>query len=1374
MLGRSNNISVSETNVTTSDNLFSIDNVNAISLLFSEAIQKLNWTASLIKNKKDEIVAAKSYSQVIRPVFELKYGPQNEKDDFNILMFQLERQNIMYFFQSQPSFDDKYIYQVPSPYNTRFKDMNEKYYDPTVKLIQNNASILSSNRLYNFIFGKDMAGEGISICMQHIMKDVLDENKYMIVSIDIDISRKMPNIYSYTTIPPAFTKYLTTIQQAFNYFSKTEYDTTKGTIYQHGSNSEFKMLKVVSSPTYPMWDGQYISDSYIPGSNIDIPNVMYQIHVGINRDYPTISEGQIVIVNYAIGPIYYTGIIKMIQIVGNDRLCYQVLSININNIFPTSVKMTGDVDIQGNLDVLNYNGDPILITDNTRKVVSVHDKMGINQKPFEVTGLLDIDNLTQQTVLDIFNNFVTYSVNSYDITQVIIAEEGCHIPGLFDQGNQLFDYTNQCTVFCVPIKAILTTDDVTIIHTDGLRTGIDIGIGKSILAAEHTFKRLQLLVKEINQMAPEIENAQDPSFIFSFMELVQTLDKRWYVISMRAIIDTKRHNEEPVNNLIFTMTYMDVHNIMVDDSTGNTLLEIINYSSKEHSFINYVSLLFKNNAFYDSDHSLAIHASGNPLIQVAIKTNDFFSDRLGLLPESYIYSANMTNKGNETFLIHEAVPFWNNKSVKDLWNKDTNVHVVLDIIETQREKLYNNSINSTSVVNYVWDAVQKIAFTNMIIVDHGNGPQEFLIGSGFNLNSLLPQSLIVNGDNTISGNFSVNDSNKNVIFKVDNVKKNITNSYKVGIGTDNPKSILDIKDTTVMDVLYELRAGYQQWNLLNKVAKKLCDVGNNVNTSFDENTDFKTIINDVLVGQNTEQTVDNYYCLVELNMNTMLVDDVVFLSHWLYPHWNGQAAGTIQDGVNRASLQLIKDIITYMLDTQLIFHYSTNVSYANFVFGRKLRRTMFLQIGEKMYLLSTGTNIQSYNLRADTNANLITFLDARLHMCMVQNRVYSDSIMNIMDPINDKENFNQLRMLNKKDSDIQFTTFIFTIDVINKSDTTIQYIHVSDDDLTVVIDPLVKIVDIPDDNLITKYNNFWIKYITGKYKDDMFVNDNNAIDYEDLYDDFLTGLKCIGVSSDRNVFTLLCTEIRIQEIVLPTLNVKGDTKLVGDLIVTDQNTNKNFVYIDPVNSFFGINTSDRFINYSDMVYTTTDSIYSGKHNLYILGKTYPVMASDRIQEKADKIISDTKLSDIKTDDISYFSTYSAYTAKRTSKLYTFDEMMKYSSELTDRVIPSSDTVTHLRYGPDMSFEVRDKDDRTVELGQVGMVIDKIDDTGALRGGFGVQTNDPIGSFENSRRNLMYVDNSSTLFVKQINLNGGVLSTDSSGDLFWNNKKVVTE
>jgi len=296
-----------------------------------------------------------------------------------------------------------------------------------------------------------------------------------------------------------------------------------------------------------------------------------------------------------------------------------------------------------------------------------------------------------------------------------------------------------------------------------------------------------------------------------------------------------------------------------------------------------------------------------------------------------------------------------------------------------------------------------------------------------------------------------------------------------------------------------------------------------------------------------------------------------------------------------------------------------------------------------------------------------------------------------------------------------------------------------------------------------------------KYYDHMSVKDFNVIYYEDLYYDFATGIQCIEKTG--NVFTLLCDERRIQDIIKPSLSVEGDAKITGDLLVTNKSNGTNFVSIDPDNHFMGIGTDERFINYPDRVYATTSNIYAGRHNINISRDKYPVTVVERIRE-----IPENELDRNAFNKMSTFGSYSTLTVKRRSKLYEFDELVSNAIDLSDifKAVHPNDKVSHQKYGPDISFEVCDKTDRTVELGQIGMNIDRIGDDadGSLRGCFFVNVFDPSsssipGSVMN-KRSIIHVDNDSQLFVQKINLNGGVLSADGSGNLLWNGKKVVTE
>jgi hypothetical protein len=243
-------------------------------------------------------------------------------------------------------------------------------------------------------------------------------------------------------------------------------------------------------------------------------------------------------------------------------------------------------------------------------------------------------------------------------------------------------------------------------------------------------------------------------------------------------------------------------------------------------------------------------------------------------------------------------------------------------------------------------------------------------------------------------------------------------------------------------------------------------------------------------------------------------------------------------------------------------------------------------------------------------------------------------------------------------------------------------------------------------------------------------------------------------------------EFCLQDVLKPALSVVGDAKVMGDIMIS--NASENFVSIDPVQKFVGINTDDRIINYPDRIYTTTtnaDGKYDANHTVHVMGNTYPVMVSERIQE-----ISKHE-NDLKPQ---YFGTCSGFTVKRTSELYDFEEIVNYAQTQNKNEV--LDHVTKIKYGPDISFEVCDKTNRTVELGNVQMTVDQTETKNNityLKGGFGVQVIDPPAQLDklSTNRNIMYVDNAGTLFINKINLGGHILSVDGNGKLKWGDKYV---
>jgi hypothetical protein len=183
--------------------------------------------------------------------------------------------------------------------------------------------------------------------------------------------------------------------------------------------------------------------------------------------------------------------------------------------------------------------------------------------------------------------------------------------------------------------------------------------------------------------------------------------------------------------------------------------------------------------------------------------------------------------------------------------------------------------------------------------------------------------------------------------------------------------------------------------------------------------------------------------------------------------------------------------------------------------------------------------------------------------------------------------------------------------------------------------------------------------------------------------------------------------------------------------------------------------------------------------LIVSNDKYPNAVFDRIQESKALVTA---------GDYTYFGSYSGATIRRTSNLFLYDASFMNFVGLNNRIsgignsnVPSLMTTdnwtTYKHYGPDVSFEVKDCSGITTELGQLKMVIDKIDTNGNIQSGFGVQVVDAnmVGnSIDKNMKNLLYVNNDKRLFINDIVLGKKLLTVDTNYNLVWNNKNILVE
>lgn len=1322
---RLNNLEQSDTKLTkhleTSDNVFSIDNMNALSADIIYRIGKLNFALNAINENAQAIKDAQSYANILTPIFQNKYTTATLLKGDNVFINNIDSD----YGTDRTIYQETLALKIPTIGIPGVDSTRNYIKQKRNEILKNNPSqkMFYSLYSYEFLYKTKFA-------YMIVMPDLLREGEWMFIGVAINFTLMFEKFAD--NFPPTLTSYLQKMEDAFNVFVNDSFDPNNGTIYQYGAETDFNILKIVSSKDYPYWNNQLISNSFINGSNIDMPKVISQINASLNRNYTGAKEGQIVVVDYVVGDLYYTGIVKFFS-VENYGLCYQIIAINKSEIFVPSVKVTGDYELQGNFNVVDYKKTPIITTDNTRKTVCFNDKVGINQKPYEVEALLDVDNLTQQTIFDLFDTLSIQATNSYDIIQVInnlnttqISSDD--VKNLFNQGGELFDYKTQCSVLSVNIKAQIAATDLEILN----------GLATTALLTDRTFTKIQQITKEINNMMPEYIKANDNSFIFSFIELFPDRNQKWFFTSVRAIIRNGK--------AIVVLTRFDATKIMADPSYTDRLFNIIDYISRVCRNINFNTLLYKNPDFYNAGKFDAVK------YEKYIQNNPYFSDKFNLFAESAIFNI---RKNDSIYIYNGENREWIGQDIHDCWKNSINVGPIKDFIDEQQQKLYNNRTNSTFAIKYAWNSTKLLTFVNTISVDN----IEYTIGAGINMLSLLNQSLLIRGDNKLNGNFVVNDVNENIIFNVDNVEKKITNSYKVGIGLDNPKSMLDVKDTTIQNVINEFTLRMASVNIMNIFDAKF-------KTATNESK-LLEIISDL--NNSYPSTIKSYNYLYKLNISTQDPNDITCLYHSLYNNWNGLKFSEVLD-TDLLNNTLIQNTIAYLGDIinyQLIFDgaYFTKVFKHN-VFGYSNVGHKIFVMNNEIYMYSLSTPISANNLNYGINQQVNLLYETRECCSQIANDFLRKNFsLDVL--LNEQEGTNTLNRLVQTNKNVKKNIYKIVFNYQTIPDFTT--IKVTNIDLNTYEETNTQTLDTMGPNDRTKFFNVLVSL----FRKPIELNNFSRIGgiYEDTTNDniFMGWVYNIDKSDSNNIiiaiqFITFC----VQDVLTPSLNVAGDTKLIGDLLVNNENTKENFVSIDPIQGFFGINTDERAISYRDSKYTTTQNIYNSKHQVHIKGNAYPVMVSERVQENKN---------DIPNNVFSRFGAGAGFTVKRKSDLYDYDEMVKYAQMLNDQLVKPTDKVSHFKYGSSIGFETCDKTNRSVILGNVQMVVDSVTEEGYIRSGFGVEVVDlettSSGSLSNSKRQLMYVDNSGTLFINKIMLGGKLLEVNDQGNVTLDKKLMFT-
>lgn len=1343
------NINTSSINKSVTPNLTVDDNISAEMVVnslngFKKSIVNLQYLINLVKINSTNIKnwlddrsgKTNAYVEILKPIvdtdinymdsninhFWISYISTNNTDaygDFVLPFFQGKYSKFNNFKAKDinaSNFSFLLNNNIPSNYYTdKLIELNEFYKTLLNKKLLENPNL---EYFYDFrLFGWD---DGINLYSIYVQKDIIDNKRWIMLVSNISLSKYNISNASYNTTLDDFSinyqGFLTNIMNVFDNLQSNNWENVTD-IFQYNP-SNFLNAICISSATYPEWNGKPIITLSIPNSLISISQYIGNITKDLSLNYPNLQPGNIAFSVYTIGEKYYLSLIKLDIL--NGLKVFKEKQILINDYFAPKLTVPGDTIIKGSLDVQSNNGTHILQTDNVNKVTSIQTKLGINKSVDRVNAMLDIDNFSNSKFMDILTEFKETMIDSYNILNYIrpeIDELGYYKK--FDENltNLPIIYKQKGLIFKINIKNLIDFSDISFLSIpDKLNPTF----------SESSFKILQRNINEINKMT---EIQYKPSFIFTFIELLNDT-KYTYLCCLRGIV---------VNNIMYiVMSFKDVNTTVINPSTKEnftTLCEILSGCSR---YNNYGCLLLHNT---DICENSKMNTKSN---FTSVVNNSPFYNRFG--SGTYIFAVEYEplNVEEVKYLLHQVNTHWNDKQVKNLYLPGTDV-AVLNAVKTivkAYETKFSSFIDQNFLVSYDWNNGYKVSFVNVQYIQG----KRFIVGAGVDLATFITKSSIITGDIKFTGDFLMTDNTGRNIFQIDTVQNKTVNMYNFGVGTENPKTMLDIKDSGLSDIIsmvtdYSIKLNNLFLNT-NLVQNWLINQSENINDVFNN---FKNKDGNII-----QQYDESYYALIQYSSD-FIPKNFKVLYHKLYPNWiNNTYNDILTKNLDVYNNPSVNYAITFS-NNSLTHLINENVSYYlvyDWVNGKKLGLQKIFKHNNIFFKLCTGINFQAvFDLKYVTNYNINTFFK---HIEMYQRYLYTLVLIQKNIDITTLPNYSLYnnymiqnvkivpKMMNsdgiyiyKKYTINTSKKYVSNIDIYNyESMTKISTINLNDINEAIKADSFLI-------NLSKNFNTPNTKY--GLLS--LIENEYNMICFEDSIEDFLSLFYVTKVDIVNNVIELISLEINLTKMLISSLSVHGDALIEGDLTIKSPDTNNSFIAVDSGEQYFGVDTNIRYTKYSGKYTSLTSNEYSvSKNHMVVANTRYPNCVFERIAETTDPSLFSR-----------YLASYSSATMRRKSNLYTFEQI--------NNSIKDNTSNNKYNYGSDISFEISDKSGLTTEIGNVGFVIDKyrtpqqMVETGEfdqITGAFLVcipnYKNDPTW-----KRDLMRINSDGCVFVDKIRL-----------------------
>jgi hypothetical protein len=1373
---------------------------------FKQTIYNINYLNKLITHHADDIYSNRTvkngYTDIITSFVNKKYietvnNTNSNENRTDFFISSLTRnigdwdKNCDYYSSRFPErenipYSDSYWKTIyPSSENYYFINDNANIYNIEKKANLSKINYLNKcldlNSDLTFMYQVDTREDpdGIVLVIRCLRRDKLyphDDTRWISISSSIKLIPIFENAIDYKN----FTNYkninlesiILIINNLLINLETTKWSTSNNlieNIWEFSNISNIDNTRCLYSKTYTEWENQLISNLYIPNSNAN-SNIQMNMGLLLNDLYfyfPSLEIGELAITSYNVNGIQILSICKIDTY--NNTTCVKIIDIDIAKLYEKNT-IVGDTTIIGNVAFEKYDG-YLLRTDTVNNSIVINGKLGINQNISNIEGFLDIAALSIDKFQTYFNKLTDITNISYNVTNDIKADVTNN--GTFIISNS---YLNNVVIFTVPVLNKIDVTDISFNYVPPYN------ILKDRKFSTESFLKIQKIVNEINRMKTEITNYYDKkeeNLVMSFVELLNDT-KYYYTCSLKAII-VNNIQENANDKIYFVMSFTLSQDVMIDTGYYQTYESTINSYSGLNKLINFAVLAFEMPGI--SDELLKGNSMGS--ITKYIQDSEF-SDRWGtnilLFTEQLKYTDHIHKNDLGIILFSEEFPEHNLRKFSDINFTSTDTKISDNTIfmindYKSRYSLHKNKQNFG--IKYIYNHVTTVSFVNVIdFVDIKDSSikTQYFIGGDIDLKQSLGLAVRSNGDNVFDGNVTVHDViNNTVVFDINTGENKVISMYNTGIGTEFPNTKLDVSDSGLTDIIFTIQ----------DMAKKYFSMNINLNyiqsielgdETYITASQIKNCITNFINVENFNssvvQTKDDYF-FFHLCPTSDNPDDFQNIYNWLYENWDNTKLTQINNENDKNSINNDINYFQNVFKHNYLFDGANGIVVVDWVFGKKICTVKIVEIKGIKYIFGNGINLGNYNIKYNNNKNISNFYEyiQNSHLYLQNiiynlNKITSDTINNFKvadDYFNIYKSLSPPSLLTLKQIVVNFND----IDNATIGDFVFDTLEATNN---------VVFKNITDMNMKNKYNSLF-RNIRTYYSNSeftlIFQNDYGIINYEDTNVDFVCLFYCSNYDTTTQAVTLIFIEKQINEIIEPSVIVKGDLRITGDSYFHDQTTNTDFVSIDTHERFMGVGTNQRWVNYNNN--------NASKQNCIVSNNNFPVFIGERIAEVIPtrdinkKIIIDDTIS----QNLGLFANKTSLTARRKSDFYTIDELYDLSTLYTTTIIagPNTESTQKYRYGADINFEILDKNQISRELGNVHMVIDSIDNNN-IKAGFGISVVDTADTGDAVERELMYINNEGVLHIDKIALgpDGDILSIQKINNIkmLYINDVLITQ